>query len=95
MTHAKDSIACPRYTALDFDGECAASDDSLAVVLAALRHDFDPDAGEELCIWKDGTTIAAIQKADGRIIELEPDEAPPRKPSKPANGNGRGRGRRP
>ena len=57
---APECTHCPRFTALDFDGECVASDDNLSVVLETLRQDFDPDAGEELCIWENAAATAPI-----------------------------------
>jgi hypothetical protein len=85
----------PRYTALSYDGECVEADNELAVVLAALAKTFDAADPEELAVWRDAEVIVAVQKADGRIIHLEPVEpAPPSKPPARAS-NGRGRGRRP
>jgi hypothetical protein len=81
MSQATHGIPCPLFVAVTYDGESIAADDNLAVVLEQLRKLHDPDDGEELAVWRDGSTIAAVARADGSIHVFDKQaaqEAPPK-----------------
>jgi hypothetical protein len=72
MPQAHDPIACPTYTAISYDGETIDASDNLDDLLRNLDRAADARHGlEELVIWKDAETVAAILKADARIVRLD------------------------
>ncbi|HWG42035.1 MAG TPA: hypothetical protein VN688_04555 [Gemmataceae bacterium] len=89
MSEAAHGISCPTFVALDYDGETVAADDHLSVVLDLLRKQHDPADGEELAVWKNGETIAAVARADGSIHVF--DQAAAQEETPPGNGNGKRR----
>jgi hypothetical protein len=47
------------------------SDNDLDVLLDLLRQLHDPAHGEDVVVWCEDRTVAAVLKADGRIIRLD------------------------
>jgi hypothetical protein len=67
-----DPHGCPTFSAISYDGETIDGDDSLDALLARLVDAVDLRSGkEELCVWADGESVAAIVRADGSVIRLD------------------------
>ncbi len=70
---ACDNLSAPRYIAMVAE-DYLESDNDLDVLLGLLRELHDPAHGEDICVWCEDRTIAAIMKADGRIIRFDSSE---------------------
>jgi hypothetical protein len=67
-----DNEHCPRFVALAAGDDYAEADDDLEELIAELLAD---DAAEEYVIWKDMDTVAAVVRADGSVLRLDPVSA--------------------
>ncbi|HEY7423258.1 MAG TPA: hypothetical protein VH682_03360 [Gemmataceae bacterium] len=70
MPPESDSSACPRFIAMVAE-DYLESDNDLDVLLDLLRQLHDPAHGEDVVVWCEDRTVAAVLKADGRIIRLD------------------------
>lgn len=61
----------PRFIAVTFDGENIGSDDNLGALLDALHKTYDSDQDEELVVWRDAETVAAVVRRDGSVALFE------------------------
>jgi hypothetical protein len=65
-----ENLTSPRFVAMVAE-DYLESDNDLDVLLDLLRELHDPAHGEDMCVWCEDRTVAAVMKADGRIIRLD------------------------
>jgi hypothetical protein len=67
--YRSDNECCPRFVALAAGDSYVESDDSLDALLAVLSAEAS-DAKEDVVVWHDFHTIAALVLADGSVHRI-------------------------